>query len=411
MDFDDRDSDRGDRVGDRVGVMRVRAGIDDDAAAGLAGSVQRVDDRTFGVVLLADDLDAELFRARGDRGIDLREGDRSVDLRLALAEQVEIRPVYDQDAHRRRFFRGKARAFEPEALMPDALVAASNLDAGVAMVAAITTDLVAEIRDRHDLWPTATAAVGRLATGAALFAAGLKGNERVSLQIAGDGPLGALAAEAWLLDERAIGARGYAANGRVELPVDARGKFDVAGAVGAGSLQVTRSSEIGQPYSGVVPLASGEIAEDLAVYLSQSEQIPSVVALGVLANPIGVVAAGGIVARALPGADERAIAALEERAARMPAVTQLVANGADADALLRELAGDLALGARREMQIRFACRCNRAKVEAVLLGLGADELVRLTQERDRTEATCEYCKTRYDFTAAELRDLARTLLP
>lgn len=227
--------------------------------------------------------------------------------------------------------------------MPDTLVAASNLDAGIAIVAAITTDLVAEIRDRHDLWPTATAAVGRLATGSAIFAASLKRNERISLQISGDGPLGTLAADAWLVDDRRIAARGFAANGRVELPVDERGKFNVAGAVGSGSLQVTRSSEIGQPYVGIVPLASGEIAEDLAVYLAQSEQIPSIVALGVLANPNGIVAAGGIVARALPGADESALSSLEARAARMTPVTQLVAGGADVTTLLRELAGDLEL--------------------------------------------------------------------
>ncbi len=194
--------------------------------------------------------------------------------------------------------------------MPDTLLAASNPESGVALVAAITTELVAEIRDRHDLWPTATAAVGRLTTGAALFSASLKGNERISLQIAGDGPLGRLAADAWLIDDRTAGARGYARNGRVELPIDARGKFDVAGAVGDGSLQVTRSSDVGQPYVGVVPLQSGEIAEDLAVYLAQSEQIPSIVALGVLANPSGVLAAGGILMRALPGADERALAAI-----------------------------------------------------------------------------------------------------
>jgi molecular chaperone Hsp33 len=293
--------------------------------------------------------------------------------------------------------------------MPDTLLAASNLDAGVALVAAITTDLVAEIRDRHDLWPTATAAVGRLTTGAALFSAGLKGNERVSLQIAGSGPLGTLAAEAWMLDDRTAGARGYARNGRVELPVDARGKFNVAGAVGAGSLQVTRSSDIGQPYVGVVELQSGEIGEDLAVYLAQSEQIPSIVALGVLANPNGVVAAGGILARALPGADESALAALEKRAAAMPPVTQLIAQQADAEMLLRALAGDLELRSYHSMTVRFACRCNRAKVEAVLLGLGADELLQLTRERDRTDATCEYCKTRYAFTAEELRELAQRL--
>ncbi|MBV8530136.1 MAG: Hsp33 family molecular chaperone HslO, partial [Candidatus Eremiobacteraeota bacterium] len=274
--------------------------------------------------------------------------------------------------------------------MPDTLLAASNLDAGISVVAAITTDLVGEIRDRHDLWPTATAAVGRLATGAALFSAGLKGNERVSLQIAGDGPLGTLAADAWLLDERTAGARGYTSNGSVDLPIDERGKFNVAGAVGAGSLQVTRSSDVGQPYVGVVPLHCGEIAEDIAVYLSQSEQIPSIVALGVLANPTGVVAAGGILARALPGADEAALATLEARAARMPPVTQLVAERADAGALLCELAGDLEMRSHHTIDIRFACRCNRAKVEAVLRGLGRNELVALTRERDRTEAVCEY---------------------
>ncbi|HEX3370455.1 MAG TPA: Hsp33 family molecular chaperone HslO, partial [Candidatus Cybelea sp.] len=231
--------------------------------------------------------------------------------------------------------------------MPDRILAASALDAGIAITAAITTGLVGEIRDRHDLWPTATAAVGRLATGAALLAANLKGNERISLQIAGDGPLGNIAADAWFLDEQTIGERGYARNGQVELPVDERGKFNVAGAVGKGSLQVTRSAEAGQPYVGIVPLATGEIAEDLAVYLAQSEQIPSIVALGVLANPNGVIAAGGVIAQALPGADERLLAALEARAVAMAPVTQQISQGADAEALLRSVAGDTELRAIR----------------------------------------------------------------
>jgi molecular chaperone Hsp33 len=293
--------------------------------------------------------------------------------------------------------------------MPDTLLAASAPDAGIALVAAIATDLLREIRDRHDLWPTAAAAVGRLATGAALFGANLKGNERISLQIAGDGPLGNIAADSWLLDERTEGVRGYARNPRVDLPLDARGKFDVAGAIGTGSLQVTRSSDIGQPYVGIVPLSSGEIAEDLAVYLAQSEQIRSVVALGVLANPNGVVAAGGILARALPGADDRALAELERRAVAMPPITQLVSGGATVDDLLHELAGGWELRSVHTMAIRFACLCNRAKVEAVLMGLGADELLQLTRERDRTEAVCEYCKTRYVFTVPEVEALRARL--
>jgi molecular chaperone Hsp33 len=289
--------------------------------------------------------------------------------------------------------------------MPDMILTASAADGAVAVAAAITTELVAEVRDRHDLWPTATAAVGRLTTGAALLAANLKGKERISLQIAGSGPLGNIAADAWLLDESTIGARGYARNTRVELPIDQRGKFNVAAAVGSGSLQVTRSSEVGQPYVGVVPLASGEIAEDLAIYLAQSEQIPSVVALGVLANPNGIVAAGGILAQILPGADERELAALEERAGKMPPVTQQIAGGADVESLLRALAGNTELRAIRSIAVRFACRCSRAKVESVLRGMGAEELLELTRERDRTEATCEYCKTRYVFTADEVKQL------
>ena len=290
--------------------------------------------------------------------------------------------------------------------MPDTIVAATAAGAAITVAAAITTDLVAEIRDRHDLWPTATAAVGRLTTGAALFAAtNLKGNERISLQIAGNGPLGTVAADSWLLDEQTIGARGYARNARVDLPIDARGKFNVAAAIGEGSLHVTRSNDAGQPYVGVVPLASGEIAEDLAHYLGQSEQTPSVVALGVLANPNGIVAAGGILARVLPGADERALSDLEQRALTMPPVTQLIAEGADAAGLLRALAGETDLRSYRSIDVRFACRCSRAKVESVLLGLGADELLELTRERDLTEAICEYCKTRYVFTSQELREL------
>lgn len=229
--------------------------------------------------------------------------------------------------------------------------------------------------------------------------------ERISLQISGHGPLGMITADAWLLDETTIGARGYARNGNVDLPIDARGKFDVAGAVGKGSLQVTKSHETGQPYVGVVPLHSGEIAEDLAVYLAQSEQIPSVVALGVLADRNGVAAAGGIMARILPGTDERAIAQLEARAVAMRPVTELIAGGCDAHELLHALTGDLALRSQYTRAVRFDCRCSREKVKATLAGLGEDELRHMADEREETEAVCEYCKTAYVFTADELRAL------
>lgn len=290
--------------------------------------------------------------------------------------------------------------------MPDLLISASSPEAGIVVVATIATELVTEIRARADLSPTATAATGRLAIGAVLFGAGLKDSERLSLQINGDGPLGSIGADAWLLGDDVLATRGYARNPHVDVPLNERGKFDVARAIGAGSLHVVKSYDLGQPYVGVVPLYSGEIAEDLAAYLGQSEQIPSVVALGVLANPDGVRAAGGVLAQVLPGADERAIATLERRALAMPPVTTLIAEGADAHTLLHALAGDLELRSHRTVDVRYACLCSREKVEAALIGMGSDELRRLASERPETEATCEFCKRLYVFTSDEIEKLA-----
>ncbi|MGZ3508118.1 MAG: Hsp33 family molecular chaperone HslO [Vulcanimicrobiaceae bacterium] len=293
--------------------------------------------------------------------------------------------------------------------MPDLIITASAPEAGFAIVAGITTDLIREAQERHALAPTATAAVGRITTGAALLGASLKGSERVSLQISGDGPIRSVIGDAWLLGDGAIGARGYAKVADADIPLNERGKFDVAGVIGNGSLQVTKSYEIGQPYVGVVPLYSGEIAEDIASYLVNSEQIPSIVALGVLANPAGVIAAGGVIAQVLPGADEKAVAALEQRALAMPPATKMIADGADAHHLLHALAGDAELRSHRSLDVHFACRCTREKVEAALLGLGVDELRRMVHERSETEATCEFCKKVYVFTSNEVNDLITRL--
>lgn len=292
--------------------------------------------------------------------------------------------------------------------MPDLIISASAPQEGIALTAAITTEAVRETQARHALSPTATAAVGRLLSGCALLGAALSAGERISLQISGDGPLRGLVADAWPIDG-ALGVRGYAKVPDANLPLNERGKFDVAGAVGSGSLQVTKSFPIGQPYVGVVPLLSGEIAEDIASYLLNSEQVPSVVALGVLADPNGVKAAGGVLAQVLPGGTPEAIAALEARALALPPITSLIAQGADAHGLLHALAGTMLLRAHRSTEVRFACRCRREKVETALMGLGGDELRKMALDRAETEATCEFCKKLYVFTAAELDELANRL--
>lgn len=293
--------------------------------------------------------------------------------------------------------------------MADRLVTAAAADGMISLVAGTTTDLVRETQARHRLAPTASAAVGRLITGAALLGSGLKGRERVTLQISGNGLIGRIVADVMILDDAAIGARAYAQNPAADAPLNARGKFDVAGVVGSGQLQVTRSYEVGQPYNGVVPLISGEIGEDLASYLVRSQQIPSVVALGVLANPTGILAAGGLIAQVMPGATESTFERLEERARVMAPVTEQVAAGAGPEDLLVSFIGELGLRTFREIPVHFACRCTRERVEVALLGLGRDELLKIAHEQEQTEATCEFCKKRYVLSNDEVRELvART---
>jgi molecular chaperone Hsp33 len=288
----------------------------------------------------------------------------------------------------------------------DRVVTASADNGTVSFVAGITTELVRETQRRHALAPTAAAAVGRLVTAAALLGASLKGPERLTLQIAGDGPIGKIVADAWSGGEDAIAARGYARHPLADLPLNARGKFDVAGVIGKGQLQVTKSYEIGQPYVGIVPLETGEIGEDIAIYLANSQQIPSVVALGVLADPAGIRAAGGVIAQLLPGAADDTIARLEANAAAMASVTAQIVEGADARGLIERLAQGLEIRPHEHAYaVRFDCLCTQDKVERALVGLGRDELIKLSSEQPETEATCEFCKRRYVLTTSDVERL------
>jgi molecular chaperone Hsp33 len=292
----------------------------------------------------------------------------------------------------------------------DRVVTASAVNGTVSFVAGTTTDLVRETQRRHGLAPTASAAVGRLVTAAALLGASLKGRERLTLHIGGDGPIGTLVADAWSGGGDTISARGYARNPLADLPLNARGKFDVAGVIGRGKLQVTKSYAIGQPYVGIVPLASGEVGDDIASYLANSQQIPSVVALGVLAGPAGIQAAGGVIAQLLPGAADETIGLLEANAAAMAPVTTQIAAGTDARGLIERLANGLDLRPHEHAyEPRFDCRCTRERVERALAGLGRDELRKIAREQPETEATCDFCKRRYVLTAADVEGLLANL--
>lgn len=397
--------------------MSVGAGVERNPIESPACGVKLFHDRAFAIVLDANHFAPERRSLLRDATIYFGKRLHPVDVRLPRPEQIQIRPVNDEQPHPRALRGGNGNACVKTARVAcsggidsaDRIVSASAADGSFSIVAGVTTNLVRETYARHHLSLTASAALGRLLSGAALLGATLKGRERMTLQVAGDGPLGGLVADSALKASDVIGARGYAQRPGVEIPLNASNKFDVATAVGKGFLQVTRSFEIGQPYVGIVPLRSGEIGDDIAGYLAHSQQIPSVVALGVLANREGIVASGGIIAQVLPGADEVVLQRLEQSAQTMAPVTRQIAEGASPADLIRALTGDFPLRAVREYHVEFACRCSREAVETVLMGLGRDELEKIMREQTQAEAVCEYCKKRYVFSADELRRLIDSL--
>ncbi|MDQ2818465.1 MAG: Hsp33 family molecular chaperone HslO [Candidatus Eremiobacteraeota bacterium] len=284
---------------------------------------------------------------------------------------------------------------------PDYAVCALAARDTVRIIAARTTALAREGQRRHDCSPTVTAALGRLLTAAVLMSISLKRRERITLQIDADGPVGGLIADA-LPDGR---VRGYPRRPRAELPLNSDGKFDVGGIVGRGTLHVTRLFENGQPYTSAVRLATGEIGDDLAAYFARSEQTPSVVAVGVLADRQGVVASGGLLAQLLPGAGEDAVDALEKAAGAFPQISTLVREGLSPEEIVLRFAGSLSPRMTHVQPVSFRCTCDRARVARALIGLGREQLADMAASQHDTEATCEFCAQRFYFSAAEIASI------
>jgi len=269
-------------------------------------------------------------------------------------------------------------------------------------LAAVTTDVVEEARRRHGTLPTATAALGRTLTAGLLLGATMKDDEKLSIELAGDGPLGRIQVDT----EGGGRVRGYVAHPATHLPPK-HGKLDVAGALGSGLLCVIRTKPWEkEPYRSIMPLVSGEIAQDIAHYLVASEQMPSAVALGVFVAGDGrTTAAGGYLVQALNGAGAAVVARMEANVARMPAVTTLIREGAaPLDILERALAG-LGLGTPTEQPVAFGCRCTRERVFGALILLGADEIRDIIATEGAAEVTCAFCAEHYVVGAEELEML------
>jgi molecular chaperone Hsp33 len=284
----------------------------------------------------------------------------------------------------------------------DRLARTLSADGSVRGLAAVTTDLVEEARLRHGTLPTATAALGRTLTAALLLGGLLKTEERVSLQFSGDGPLGGILADA--TPEGTV--RGFVSRPRTHLPPRG-GKLDVGGAVGRGFLCVMRVPRgEGPPYRSVVPLVSGEIGQDVASYLVNSEQTPSVVAIGVFVHADGRVgAAGGYLLQAMPDAQPATLDRLEENVGAAPPPSDLVRSGADAPGILGRLLAGFDTHLLEERDVRFACRCSRARVESAILAMGRAEILDALTTDGHAEVVCEFCGARYVLDQSELRAL------
>ena len=286
--------------------------------------------------------------------------------------------------------------------MKDYLVRIVTKTENIRALACVTTGLVHEACRRHGTYPAASAALGRALTGGALLGALMKTGQRVGLRFEGSGPLRKIIVEA---DSNGA-VRGYVGVPDVHM-VTAEGKLDVGGALGrAGFLTVTKDLGLKEPYKGMVQLYTSEIAEDIAYYLTESEQIPSAVGLGVFVEPDNSVSAsGGFLIQSLPPADERVIDMLMERIGRMLPVTQFLHEGGTPETLLESLFADIPFVALEKRELAFLCTCTREKIEQVLISLGFRELSDIIGLEGKTEVTCEFCREVYPFSREDLERL------
>lgn len=288
--------------------------------------------------------------------------------------------------------------------MSDKLVRAITADGMVKAVAVSTRDLTERARNIHKTLPVATAALGRTLAACSMLGNALKEQRgSVTLQIKGDGPLGTVLA----VSDCDGNVRGYAQNPQVELPLRPDGKLNVGAAVGAdGTLTVMRDLGLKEPYIGSVGLLSGEIAEDLAAYFVESEQIPTACALGVMVErDQSVRAAGGYIIQLLPGAGEDVITKVEAGVLAAGQVTGLLDRDADPERMLRAVLSDFELEVLETSPIEYRCYCSRERVTRALISLGEEELETIIREQGGAELTCQFCDAVHRFTAEELRTL------
>lgn len=287
----------------------------------------------------------------------------------------------------------------------DKLVRCISNDGTLVIMAADTTQMVETAQKIHKPSAVVTAALGRLLTAASLMGSMLKGkDDSITLRINGGGEAGTVLA----VSDSDGNTRGYAANPIVEIPLNSKGKLDVATAVGKdGSLTVIKDLGLKEPYVGQVPIVSGEIAEDITSYYAVSEQIPSVCALGVLVNPdLSVKNAGGFIIQLLPTASDDTIDKVEEDIKDIPPVTAMLSDGLTPEEICRKVLPNFELEVLDESAPEYKCNCSRERVVRALISTGVDELNELAKD-ENTEVKCQFCTKAYNFSSEDIKEIIK----
>lgn len=289
----------------------------------------------------------------------------------------------------------------------DKLVRATANNGDIRIIAAITTEMVEKASKIHNCSPTASAALGRMLTAGSLMGAMLKSeNDSLTLQIDGGGD-----AKGITVTTHSDGnIKGYIGNPNVDLPLNAKGKLDVGGAIGKnGYLKIIRDMGLKDPYVGQTPICTGEIGDDLAYYFTVSEQTPSAVAVGVLVDKdLSIKAAGGFIIQMMPDASEFLADILTYRLQEIPPITTMISEGKSIEDILNTLFDDMDLKIYEEnTEVNFKCDCSRERVEKVLLSIGEKDLQEIYDDGKTEEIHCHFCNTRYEFTKEDIGKLLK----
>lgn len=290
--------------------------------------------------------------------------------------------------------------------MGDYILRAVTGDGAVRAMAAVTTQTVERARQIHNTTPTATAALGRVLTAASLLGCTMKGErDSLTIQMDGAGPAGRVVA----ISDSNANVKGYIGNPFVDLPKNSKGKLDVGGAIGRnGYFGIIRDLGLKEPYSGKVPLATGEVGDDLALYFAQSEQIPSIVALGVLVDvDYSVKAAGGLIIQVMPAATDEQIASLEKVSNELPPITKLIDEGALPEDILSFALSSFDSYTIEKSQTQYKCDCSVERIERALISLGRAEIEDMINKQHGAELTCHFCNSIYNVTEERLRELIK----